>query len=304
MDTVIIFYKYVHITYPHAIQKWQFSLCRSLNLLGRIILGTEGINGTLQGSKENIELYKKAMLEHPLFATMDFKDDSHDYSSDKNKTKFPRLRIVIRNEITNMGQPHLTTEKTGNYLTPQETHELLAHPPDNLVILDARNRYESKIGAFTNAVKPPIDFFRQLPEYIDNNTELFKDKTVLMYCTAGIRCEKATAYLNTKGIAQKIYQIKGGIHRYVEEYPDGFFRGKNYVFDGRITVKINDDIVGTCDICTIPCDEITNCINAECNKQFVACSPCLEKINNTCDHTCKLLVNNKSVRIRTNPAKV
>lgn len=304
MEKIIIFYKYVHITYPHAIKKWQHSLCKDLALVGRIILAEEGVNGTLQGLQENIDAYVTAMRQHPLFSDIDFKDDSHTASNDAHKKKFPRLRIVVRNEIVNVGINRADPAQGGQHLTPRQTHELLASKDENLVILDVRNTYESKIGAFVNAIKPPIDYFRELPAYIDNNIDLFADKSVLMYCTAGIRCEKASAYLQAKGVAKKIYQIKGGIHRYIEEYPDGFFRGKNYVFDARIAVTVTNDIVGTCDLCATACDDITNCINAECNKQFIACKSCREKINNTCDHTCKLLVENKSVRIRTTPARI
>src|SRR5436189_74799 len=105
-------------------------------------------------------------------------------------------------------------------------------------------------------------------ENLDENIDTFKDKQVLMYCTGGIRCERASAYLNEKNIAKKVYQMDGGIHRYVEQYPDGFFRGKNYVFDGRVSVRINDDVLGSCAICKTACDDYYNCLNAFCNKHF------------------------------------
>src|SRR5438045_9113606 len=116
-----------------------------------------------------------------------------------------------------------------------------------------------------------------------------------MYCTGGIRCERASAYLNEKNIAKKVYQMEGGIHRYVEQYPDGFFRGKNYVFDGRIAVKVNDDVVSHCLLCSEPCDQYTNCLNASCNEHFICCVQCLDSYGNTCGATCEELLSQHKV---------
>ena len=166
------------------------------------------------------------------------------------------------------------------------------------MILDARNNYEWVIGKFENAITPPIENFRDLPEYLEQNLDQFKDKQVLMYCTGGIRCERASAYLNEKNVAKKVYQLQGGIHRYVEQYPDGFFRGKNYVFDGRISVKINDDILASCTICNVACDDYHNCLNALCNEHFIACIACVEKLANTCSEKCQILLAENKVQER------
>ncbi len=296
---IILFYKYVTLTYPVQVQKWQKKLCESLGLKGRIILASEGINGTLGGSIEAVEAYKKAMLEHPLFGSVDFKE------SDGGSQHFPRLRIVVKNEICYLGldTQQYKADQGGEHLTPEQTHHLIATNKE-LVVLDARNSYESKIGKFVNAITPNIEYFRQFPEYIDQNLEQFKNKEVLMYCTGGIRCERATTYLKSKNVAAKVYQIEGGIHRYIEKFPDGFFRGKNYVFDGRVAVGTNDDIVDICDMCATPSDDITNCINAQCNKQFIACSQCMEHHNNTCGQQCRDLVEKKLVVIRKIAKKI
>lgn len=300
MGKIIIFYKYVSIVHPQKVRDWLKQLCTDCGLKGRILIGREGINGTLGGTEESLARYAEKFLEHELFADIDIKESvGDDYH-------FPRLRIVIRDEIVKLGirTQTLFAHGKGIALDPAAVHQLLANKPDNLAILDTRNLYESSIGAFVGAIKPPINFFRDLPAFIDKNENLFKDKEVLLYCTAGIRCESASAYLKSKNIAKEVYQIKGGIHRYVEKYPDGFFRGKNYVFDGRISVKVNEDIVGRCVVCAKPYDEPTNCINANCNKQFIACAECIISCSNTCDHTCLSLVKNKQVRIRTVPAKL
>ena len=119
-----------------------------------------------------------------------------------------------------------------------------------------------------------------------------------MYCTGGIRCERASAYLNLKGVAKQVYQIEGGIQRYIEQYPDGYFRGKNYVFDGRVTVKVNADILSTCELCSTTCDEYRNCLNASCNKHFICCQSCSIKYGNACSIQCQELLATGAVKPR------
>lgn len=294
MRKILLYYKYVSIEYPKQVLKWQRKLCDDLGLTGRIIIAHEGINGTVDGNPEHIEIYKKAMQKDPRFADVDFKE------SDCTERSFPRMRIVVKDEIVHLGldTKKITPENGGVHLTPEQTHTLLAENPNDLVVLDTRNNYEWRIGAFKNAIKPNIDNFREFPQYVDEHLDQFKDKKVLMYCTGGVRCERATAYLKEKGIAQEVYQILGGIHRYVEQYPDGFFRGKNYVFDDRVAVRVNDDILATCSLCPTPCDDYTNCLNAECNEHFIACAPCLTAYSNTCSKTCQELLLQQKVKPR------
>lgn len=300
MNKIILFYKYIEIAYPKQVMKWQQQICQELQLKGRVLISHEGINGTLGGLAEHLNHYKNLMSEHPLFDAIDFKE------SDGGAECFPRLSVKVRNEAVSLGIPYdaLTPRNAGKHLSPQETHDLIAKQPQDLVILDARNNYEWEIGRFENAITPNIENFRDLPQYLDDNLEKFKDKQVLMYCTGGIRCERASAYLNEKNIAKKVYQVEGGIHRYVEQYPDGFFRGKNYVFDGRIAVKINDDILGSCSICSQPCDDYYNCLNALCNKHFISCAPCIETLHKTCSTECQKLIAEHKVHERPEFNKV
>lgn len=283
MGTILLYYKYVDIEYPEAIKKWQKNLCESLGLTGRILLAHEGINGTVAGSDEAADAYVAAMNEHPLFGNIDFKRSSGD------ATAFPKLKISVKDEIVHLGvdTKKVTVKDTGVHLTPEETHNLLSNPPKDLVILDTRNNYESAVGTFTGSIIPDIRYFRQLPQFIDENLDQFKDKEVLMHCTGGVRCERATAYLVQKGIAKQVYQVEGGIVRYTEKFPDGFFRGKNYVFDKRITVKINDDILGKCYTCQKPCDDFINCLNVLCNKHIISCADCRRNLNDTCSTKCQ-----------------
>ena len=294
MGKIVLYYKYIDIEHPKRIMKWQQKICQELQLRGRILIAHEGINGTVGGTQKNIERYIEIMRKNPLFADVDFKESPGDADC------FPRLQVTVKDEVVRLGldPQHLVASAGGELLDPQQAHELMNQKPDDLVILDARNTIEWKIGRFTHAITPDIDHFRELPNYIDNNLEQFKDKQVLMYCTGGIRCERASAYLQSKGIAKQVFQLKGGIHRYVEQYPDGFFRGKNYVFDSRIAVKVTDDVLSSCQICNASCDEYTNCLNALCNKHFICCSTCLKQYNNTCSTQCQKLIQTKKVNPR------
>lgn len=294
MGKILLFYKYVHIEYPKRVLKWQQKICADLAFKGRIFLGHEGINGTIGGTSENIERYKTLMHNHEFFGDIDFKE------SVGTADDFPRMQITVKNEIVALGiDPHSLTPKTGGiHLNPEETHCLIQENPEDLVILDARNNFESEVGAFTNAIKPDIKTFRDFPEYINQNADQFKDKRVLMYCTGGIRCERASSYVKEKTQAKEVYQMDGGIHRYVEAYPDGFFRGKNYVFDRRIAVRINPDVLAQCSLCQTSSDDFSNCINSECNNHYICCNDCLKSYNNTCGITCKELVASNKVKIR------
>ncbi len=285
MNRIILFYKYVQISNPEAVKEELLSLCQNLGLKGRILLATEGINATAAGTIDAINQFISYMSAHPLFDGIDFKDSSGTLAD------FPRLEIKVKREIVKLGidPEELTAFEGGKHLSPREAHALMENNK-NLVILDARNNYESRIGIFENAIKPDINTFREFPAYIDQNEDQFKDKEVLMYCTGGIRCERASAYLQKKGIAKNVYQITGGIHRYVEQFPDGFFKGKNYVFDNRISIKVTDDILGSCLLCDVSADEYYNCMNARCNKHFIGCDNCINQLERTCSQRCHELV--------------
>ncbi len=294
MGKILLFYKYISIQYPKRILKWQQKVCLDLKLHGRILIGSEGINGTVGGQDWAIERYQAIMKEQDLFGDIDFKVSEGDASY------FPRMEIKVRDEICKLGisAEKLTVKDGGTHLTPKQVHELLSDKPEDLVILDARNNFESRIGTFTGSITPDISNFRDLPTFIDEHPELFKNKQVLMHCTGGVRCERATAYLKNKKIAKEVFQVEGGIVRYTEQYPDGFFRGKNYVFDRRVAVKVNDDILSACDVCVKPSNSYTNCINMQCNAHYISCDACIKKTSNTCSEQCASLAAQGKVKIR------
>lgn len=282
MEKVLLFYKYINIEDPKEAVLWQKEICKRIGLTGRILIGKEGINGTVSGSEEQTSQYIQLMNESEIFSGIDFK---FSYSSGP---AFPKIKILLRDEIVNISLPTESANplKTATHLKPEEVNQLIESKAEDLVILDTRNDYEWEVGAFTNAIKPPIKNFRDLPEWIDQNKEDFKDKQVLMYCTGGIRCERASAYMVAKGIAKEVYQIEGGIHKYIEKFPEGYFRGKNYVFDARITTKVNDDILGHCYLCNESNDEYTNCMYATCNRHFICCPKCINKFDGCCSKEC------------------
>lgn len=280
MGVILLFYKYVSIRYPKQIQKWQKRLCASLGMTGRIIIAHEGINGTLGCSQDAADYYVQRMREHELFFDTDIK------SSQGSDDDFPRLSVVVRPEIVTLGVDPLqvTAAQGGRHLTPAETHRLIGSAPENLLIFDARNNYESAIGSFVGAVTPNIENFRELPSYIDNHLDLFRDKQVLMYCTGGVRCERASAYLKAKHVAADVMQIEGGIHRYAEQYPDGYFKGKNYVFDRRTAIPVTYDQLGMCIVCSQPTDRYQGCALAACRRQCLACQRCASPVIACSEH--------------------
>ncbi len=297
MGKIILFYKYVAIEQPETIKAWLTQLCADLGLTGRIILAHEGINSTVGGSDTAIATFIETMNNHELFGNIDFKDAPGD------ENYFPRMRISIKNEIVNLGidPKTLTAQQGGKHLTPQEAHDLISKKPENLVLIDTRNNYEARIGTIPGSMIPNKRYFREFPEYIDQNLDALKDKQVLMYCSGGIRCERASAYVKEKGIAREVYQIEGGIHRYIEQFPNGHFKGSYYVFDGRVSIKASDDILTNCDLCSVSCDFYVNCMNGLCNKQFIACTECIKNYAESCSATCKELMETKQVPIRKKP---
>jgi predicted sulfurtransferase len=294
MQKIILFYKYVTIVDPVAEQTRQRSLCTELGLKGRIILGTEGINGTLGGSEEAVASYLAVMRADERFADIDFKE------SLGGAEHFPKLKVMVKREIVNLGidPAVLSADKAAPAISPAEAHELMTRAPEDLVILDTRNNYESRIGTFKGAVACDTLYFREFPAFIEKNREQFENKQVLMACTGGIRCERASAYLQELGIAKSVKHIRGGIHRYVEQFPDGHFRGKNYVFDSRIVQRVTEDILATCDACATPADDYYNCVNASCNKQLIFCQSCAQTVMMTCSQHCTEQVEAGNVFVR------
>lgn len=283
MDQIVIllYYKYTRIENPQDFAKAHLEFCKNLGLNGRIIVAGEGINGTVAGTAEQTEAYKAHLLGDTRFSGIEFKTEYWD------KNPFKKMHCRAKDEIVHLGAPDLNpNELTGTYLEPQEFLEMMENDPD-VVILDTRNNYESEIGRFKNAITPDIDNFRDFPEYV-KSIENLKDKKILAYCTGGIRCEKATGVLLKAGF-KHVYQLHGGIITYGQKTGGKNWEGKCYVFDGRISVPVNqfeNTVISTCRYCKNPSDRYINCTNAACNKQIIVCETCEPEHNGACSDDC------------------
>ncbi|XP_061542321.1 LOW QUALITY PROTEIN: thiosulfate sulfurtransferase/rhodanese-like domain-containing protein 2 [Phycodurus eques] len=288
---VLLYYRYCHVEEPHVVCAWQRALCQRLHLTGKVRVATEGINGTVGGTRIAAELYVDAMCSHPLFHL-----DKDDFkTSDGGPECFTELKVGIFKEIVPIGlDPEvLSYQLAGVHLEPEEFHkevEVLVAEAGSLhsdtVLLDCRNFYESKIGQFSHCLAPDIRKFSYFPDYVDSNLELFRDKKVLMYCTGGIRCERGSAYLRSKNVCKEVYQLKGGIHKYLERFPDGFYRGKLFVFDERYAISCNDDVIAGCRYCGSPWDRYQLCTTRFCCQLVLSCPACRSEGRTACCTGC------------------
>lgn len=277
--TVLLYYKYIDVGQPEKERQAQLNICRQLGLKGRILIGSEGINGTVAGTKEATDQYISYMNGHESFRDIDFKVDQTDIDS------FPRLRVKTRPEIVALNSnDEVTADKGAVKLSPEEFHKMVSE--ENVILFDARNNFESAIGKFRNAVTPDIEHFRELPKALDEYEDL-KDKKIVTYCTGGIRCEKASALMKQKGF-KDVYQLEGGIIKYGQQYPDGYFQGKCFVFDERMSVAFTDNpqVLGSCIHCEEATDSYLNCGDPNCNKLILVCDSCQAKTH-FCSKECE-----------------
>lgn len=278
--TVLLYYKYVRLPDPEAEAVAQRALCQALGLKGRILLAGEGINGTVAGPRAATDAYIEYMNAHPQFGGIQYKQD------DTTAVPFPRLRIKVRPEIVTLGV-EVDPAATARRLTPAQFHELATRP--DVVLFDARNNYESAIGRFRGAVTPDISLFKELPNKLETYSDL-KHKTVITYCTGGIRCEKASALMRTQGFTD-VYQLEGGIIEYAKAYPSGAFEGECFVFDDRMSVGFTDTPaqLGDCHFCTANTNQYHNCANPECNDLILICPACRQSGKRLC-RTCQTAI--------------
>ncbi len=283
---VLLYYKYVGIEEPDVLMHQQRELCELLGLKGRIIVASEGINGTLEGTTENTEQYIEKVSSDSRFSDMNFK------RSEGTGSAFPKLSVKVRNEIVTSGVSNLNpTEMTGNYLTAKELHNWFVTKKEFYVV-DMRNDYEYISGFFENTLFSEFKNFKDLPSILPKLTHL-KDKTIVTVCTGGVRCEKASGFLVVNGF-KHVYQLLNGIQTYMELYPNEHFKGKLYVFDNRLTVGFNTSdpkhvVVGTCIRCNNPSDNYVNCADATCHKHCICCPNCLDQETKLyfCNEHCK-----------------
>ncbi|TJY34720.1 oxygen-dependent tRNA uridine(34) hydroxylase TrhO [Pontimicrobium aquaticum] len=280
------FYQYAKITNPQEFRDQLFIVWNQLDVLGRIYVATEGINAQLSLPADRFNEFKTHL------DNIDFlKDIRLNIAIEQDNLSFLKLKVKVRHKIVADGLNDDTFDVTnkGIHVGADTFNELIED--DNTVLVDMRNHYESEIGHFKNAITPDVDTFRESLDIIEDDLKEHKeDKNLVMYCTGGIRCEKASAYFKHKGF-KNVYQLEGGIIEYTRQVNDkgleNKFIGKNFVFDERRAEKISDDIIACCHQCGEPADVHTNCANDACHLLFIQCDKCKEEMNNCCSNNCK-----------------
>lgn len=283
------FYQYAQIRNPQLFRDYLFLHWDRLDVLGRIYVAHEGINAQLSVPAKRFEQFK-AQLKTITF----LKEVRLNIAIEQNNKSFLKLTIKVRKKIVADGleDSSFDVTKKGKHVSAQEFNQLLED--ENTICLDMRNHYESEIGHFKNAVTPDVDTFRESLPLIEEDFAAHKeDKNLLMYCTGGIRCEKASAYFKHKGF-KNVYQLEGGIIEYARQVKslgvENKFVGKNFVFDERRGERISEEVIAQCHQCGAPCDTHVNCANEACHLLFIQCSACQEKMSQCCSTACQEII--------------
>lgn len=283
--TTLSFYQYAHIGNPDLFRDHFFILMDELEVRGRIYIAKEGINAQISVPDKNFEAFKNAL------ETIEFlKGVRLNLAIEDDGKSFFKLTIKVRHKIVADGLDDSTFDVTdkGIHLSA-EAFNKLAEQPDTIVV-DMRNHYESEVGHFRGALTPDVESFRQALPVVENMLKEHKDKHLVMYCTGGIRCEKASAYLKHKGY-EKVYQLEGGIIEYTRNVKqkglENKFIGKNFVFDERLGERISENIIARCHQCGIPCDDHVNCANDACHLLFIQCKSCADQFHACCSEKCR-----------------
>ncbi len=286
----ISFYQYCKIENPQLFRDKLFLEWNALDVLGRTYVSFEGINAQISVSSENF-IKLKEQLETISF----LKNIRLNVAIEQDNKSFLKLKVKVRNKIVADGLNDETFDVTnkGVHLNALEFNNMLANP--NTICVDMRNHYESEIGHFDGAITPDVDTFRDSLDIIEEDLKNHKeDKNLLMYCTGGIRCEKASAYYKHKGF-KNVFQLEGGIIEYTrqvkQEGLENKFIGKNFVFDHRRAERVSNDVVANCHQCGKACDTHVNCANEACHLLFIQCEECLEQLENTCSTDCQEIIH-------------
>jgi UPF0176 protein len=282
--TTVSFYKYHQIENPQVFRDELFARWSELAVLGRTYIASEGINAQISVPTHRFDAFVQDLF------TIDFLNNIRLNTAVDEGKSFYALKVKLRNKIVADGieDPNFDPSNTGKYLNAEEWNKQLSDP--NTVVVDMRNHYESEVGHFEGAICPDVDTFREELHIVEDILQHDKDKKVLMYCTGGIRCEKASAYMKHKGF-ENVYHLEGGIIKYARDAKandlDIKFKGVNFVFDERLAERISDEVIATCHQCGEPFDHHTNCLNLGCHILFIQCNTCKEKYENCCSEECQ-----------------
>lgn len=285
----ISFYQYAQIGNPHILRNHLFIHWDALEVLGRIYVANEGINAQLSVPAENFKDFK----EH-LDSISFLNGVRLNIAIEQDNKSFLKLKVKVRKKIVADGLNDSSFDVTnkGVHVDAVRFNELLEDP--EAVVVDMRNHYESEIGHFENAITPDVDTFRDSLDLIEEQLREYKEsRKLVMYCTGGIRCEKASAYYKHKGF-QHVFQLEGGIIEYTRQVREkglpNKFRGKNFVFDHRRAEQISEEVIAQCHQCGEPCDTHVNCANEGCHLLFIQCDNCATQMNDCCSDACKEIV--------------
>ena len=295
------FYAYAQIENPTHFRNNLFLSWNPIEVLGRIYVATEGINAQLSLPADQFYLFKESLDVYPFLQNIRL-----NIAVEHDNFSFLKLTIKVRDKIVadGLNDPTFDPTNIGTHLDAKQFNALMTE--SDTIVVDMRNHYESEIGHFVNAIKPDVETFRESLPIIESQLADHKiDKKILMYCTGGIRCEKASAYLKHKGF-QNVYQLQGGIIEYTkqikEQNIESQFIGKNFVFDHRLGERITNHIVSQCHQCGQPCDTHTNCINDGCHLLFIQCENCAQKLENCCSTSCQKTIHlplDEQVKLRS-----
>lgn len=284
----ISFYRYVKIENLENLRNELFIKFTEFNCYGRIYIANEGINAQMSVPEENWDKFVNELYKYTIFLDVPFK-----IAVDGNGKSFYKLIIKVKNKIVADGinDDSFDASNTGKYLNAAEFNEAIAN--ENTIVVDMRNHYESEVGKFEKAYCPDADTFREELPLVIEHLKGKEDKKIIMYCTGGIRCEKASAYLKHKGF-KDVGHLKGGIIQYAKEVKEqnieSKFKGVNFVFDERIGERITNDVISNCHQCGKPCDTHTNCKNDDCHLLFIQCSSCADKLKGCCTPECVKII--------------
>ena len=282
----ISFYQYASIKDPQVFRDLLYVKWDSMEVLGRIYIAPEGINAQFSLPADQFSNFRDHL------ETISFlKDIRLNVAREQDNKSFLKLKIKVKSKIVADGLNDDTFDVTdiGTHLNAKDFNDILDNP--QTVLVDMRNHYESEIGHFTNAITPDVDTFRESLPIIEEDIKAHKeDKNIVMYCTGGIRCEKASAYFKHKGF-KNVFQLEGGIIEYARQIEaeglENKFMGKNFVFDERRGERSSDAVISSCHQCGNACDVHTNCLNVACNLLFLQCEECKSKNDNCCSSACK-----------------
>ena len=283
--TTLSFYKYVYLENLIELRDKLYGSWQELEILGRIYIAEEGINAQISVPTHNLEKFKKNLYSYKQFDGTPFKKAIED-----EKKSFYKLIIKVKKEIVAYGisKNDYDINNTGVHLNAKQFNEMIDN--SNSIVIDMRNHYESEVGKFDTAICPDVDTSKELLSETKKILEDHQDDNIMLYCTGGIRCEKASSYL-IKNKFKNVFQLKGGIINYAKEIKEqnlkSKFKGKNFVFDDRLGERITKDVLSVCHQCQGQCDDHTNCENDACHILFIQCKKCKNNFNGCCSKECK-----------------